>query len=423
MQKNALMVMLAAMGAAFCSGTAYGQNEQEFMKGDSAFVAAETHAATPVTAGERAGWMETKDTVRFGRYSLVVTRRLDPATNLPSPQLHWDDSFVGILGKQVAFYMQSGWSRWNFLLAAIHLEGDEQPLPDPVLLGKLVFTGLRESTEQRIVADAVWQDSAGGLLRARFVGWRESDRFGLALKYTPPKGRKVAELKYELACQPYDFSDHGNWERRRWLATPNGDAEVVKEPKAFTATTDNLFVFYNRLAQNTAGTFLAVAPDRVACVSATLEGPPIKLQITPQAVDREVVMVLGDWVDNPYALEVAGFLAQRETVAQELQQTVAQLKDTPPAKPDPAADAEIDRLLKRYPVLTKEFGGRLKEVRQELAGAWRLMTAGGGQADLPTEALVTFQRASSAQAALYCEIRAQWVLKKLFAETPSPTTP
>ena len=346
------------------------------MKGDSLFSPGEKHEATVVAEeGKRKGWKQTVDTVRFGAYSISVTRRIDPATGSTAPVRSWGDSFFGFIGKKPASYMASNWSPWDFMSAAIRLEGDAKGLPSPTFFGKVVFCGLREAVAERIVADVVFQDAAGGLLRLRCAGFKGTDRCALAVKYFPPIGKVVASLSYTLTCQPYDHSDRGHWDRRRWLTTPVRSSECAEKPVIIDTKDEWQFVLHNRFAQNDAGTFLAVDPDSVASVSVQQKGP-INLTLTPKKLDSEMVFVLGDWVDVPYSQSAADFFTAAVEVEKELKDATA-LTVRPPCPPDPLASTDVDDLLKKFPVLNNEFGERVKAARSAVDDCARLGSAAG----------------------------------------------
>ena len=387
--------------------------DQEFSRSDSSFQAAEQHETTRVKDGDkRAGWAEHRDTVRFGAYSLVVTQRIDPASGFPPPARTWGDAFVGIGGKRPAFYMASNWSPWDFLSARIRLAGEDKDIPSPTSHGRLAYCGLREQTPQRIVADAVWQDVRGGFLRARMTGWRGKDRFGLSLRYTPPAGKAVASVIYRLVCQPYDFSDRGYWQRRRWVQTAARDAALGKEPLAFDPASEWQFVFHNRNAQNTAGCVLGVHRPGVRSL-AVAGKQPIRIDVTPAALDGEVVLVLGDWVDEPYALVAARFFTDAKAVGDELAATAAQ-RVAKPARPLAAEGAVIDKLLAACPELAAAFANRLRAARARTASVWAAIDAVGGR-ELPPATLKAAGEARRELEDIHREIRGAWVKMKLFA--------
>ena len=418
--RAAALIILAGLLAAArgWTGEPGAPGDQEFSQPDSSFRASESHETERVEKDEkRAGWTEHRDTVRFGAYSLTVTQRLDPATGFPPPERRWGDAFVGILGKRPAFYMSSNWSPWDFLSARVRLAGEGKDLPNPTVFGRLGFCDLREQTSQRIVADAIWEDARGGFLRARLVGWRGASRFGLSLRYTPPPGARVESLAYSLVCQPYDLADRGYWERRRWVQTPLRDAPTGKEPLVFDPAAEGQFVFYNRNAQNTAGCVLTVHAPSVRSVAVSGDYA-MRIDLTPAASDGETVLVLGDWVDEPYALAAAAFFADARAVGEELARTVA--LRVPKTERPPATDAaDIDQLLATHPRLAAAFGDRLRETRARSAGAWAAFDAIAGPEPSPG-ALKAVGDTRRAWEGLHREIRGAWVKEKLFALPGDP---
>jgi hypothetical protein len=386
------------------ASTALAQTPATFDRSDSAFLPDESHAVTEVTEGQRRGWSEHKDTVRFGAYSFSVTQRRDPATGLPAQQGQvWGDAFVGIGGKKPAFYMASNWSPWDFLGASVRLDGDAADQPQPTKCGLLVYLGLREVTGERIVADAVFRDAAGGTLSARFVGRRGTDRFGLRLSYDPPKGRQVASLRYTLVCQPYDYSDRGHWQRRRWVTTPARDYALAEgAPLEVKPAAESLFVFHNRFAQNDAGTLLAVDPTSVAAVSLTGHGNTIAIDLTPTSFGAPVYLLLGDWIDEAYGLAAGRFFASAAALTRELTD-LATLQVPRPPEPAPVEDQEIDALLARSPALAQEFADKLRQVRAELAAAHGAL---GAEGEPSAEALTSYSAVLRSRSALYQDARA-----------------
>jgi hypothetical protein len=378
----------------------------ELDRSDSAFLAEETHAVTTVEEAGREGWAEHQDTVRFGAYGFSVVQRLDPATGLPAPAQRWGDTFVGIAGKEPASYMASNWSPWDFLACAVRLRGDDTDVPQPTRMGLLIFCGLTEITRDRVMAEAVWEDAAQGLKRARFVGWRGVDRFGLALSYTPPEGREVESVRYVLTCQPYDYADRGYWERRRCVLTP-ADNQLVAEGASlgFDPSVDSRFVFHNRFAQNDAGTVLAVDPERARAVTVTGAGNTLTVSATPADPGAEVVMVLGDWVDEAYARAAAGFIAAAEAVSAELAQTAS--AQAAPSPTDPSEEAEIADLLRDYPKLAAEFGVKVKDAQAGVAAAAAGLARAGTTPSARLQVAAACARRELVR--LYTDVRAEWV--------------
>ncbi len=272
----------------------------DFDASDSFFLPGESHSVAEVKEAAREGWAEHVDSVRFGAYGMTVTQRINPETNMPEAgKRRWGDSFVGIRGKKPAVYMASNWSPWSFLSAEITLDGGET-VPSPTLTGRLVFAGLREVTDERITADFIWRDTAGGYLRARCIGWRGVDAFGLRARYWPPAGRTVAELTWVMTAHPYDYSDRGHWERQRWIATPARDEPMSEEPLPLDLADEWQVVLHNRFAQTDSGVTLALDRDTVSGVALLTEGDYVRLRLAATSADSAISLVLGDWVGEPY---------------------------------------------------------------------------------------------------------------------------
>ncbi len=300
----ALMLTLAPWAIAYAPPSGFDAT-------DSAFLPNETHTETEVQEAQREGWTEHVDSIRFGDYSLRVVQRLNPDTGLPAQDgRRWGDSFVGISGHKPARYMSSNWSPWWFLTAEVHLEGDDEPLPSPTMRGLLVHCALREVTSHRITGDAVWRDEAGGLLRASVTGWRGEQVFGVALRYYPPPDRTVQSLRLVLTAQPYDYSDRGHWQRRRWITTPTRSLAIPEEP--LTLGTDEWrSVIHNRYAHLTSGCVMALAPEQLA--RAEVWRPTrerVQIGLTPTSPSEPVTLVLGDWVGAYWQAIAREFLAR-----------------------------------------------------------------------------------------------------------------
>lgn len=301
-----------------------------FDASDSFFLPEESHTVTEVTETERTGWLEHVDSVRFGAYGITVTQRLNPETGMPEAgKRRWGDSFVGVIGKKPAAYMASNWSPWSFLDAEVTLDAGEA-VPSPTMVGLLVYAGLRELTDGRITADLIWRDVAGGHVRARCVGWRGLDGFGLQLRYWPPPGRTVEKLTWVLTAHPYDYSDRGYWQRRRWLSTPDGDGPLGDEPTDLGS--EWLAVLHNRFAHTESGVTLALDRETIAGASVQTEGNRVPLRLAPVSADAPVTLVLGDWVDDVYDRARDRWFGQSETLGERLAETrTLQSEDTPAA--------------------------------------------------------------------------------------------
>lgn len=411
MKSTLLCFLMTCCALSACAQDAPGE---ALVASDSAFLAAESHTATTVTEAPRDGWEERKSTVRFGAYGMTVTQRLDPATGLP-PQTgrRWGDAFVGIAGKKPRAYMSSNWSPWFFLSAAIRLEGDEADLPDPTMFGLLVYAGLREATRERIVADVIWRDAADGLLRARLIGWRGVDRFGMTLRYFLPEGRAAARVRYELKCQPYDYSNRGHWERRRWLSTPARDEAIPDEaPLALDLPTEWQAVFHNRFAHSTSGTVLALDPATVAAGSVVNQGSYVVISLQPRAPHEPAALVLGDWVDGAFARARAGFFAAAQAVAVELERTRTAAVPPPP-RPDGDEDAELADLLARHEALERDFAEAAREAQRAALAAWQsLAEAHEEDSYRAVSRLVAFADAEQARREVRRRCRSAWVTQR-----------
>ena len=407
----AALAALALTASGHCGATV----PPDFDRSDPSFVAEETHAVVAVDEAVRKGWAEHTDSVRFGMYGLSVVQRLDPATGLPAPAQRWGDAFTGIAGHKPASYMSSNWSPWDFLAASIRLKGDTADLPQPTKLGLLVYCGLAEVTNKRVVGEAIWQDAAGGALRVRLVGWRGVQRFGLSIRYLKPEGREVESVRYALTTQPYDYSDRGYWERRRCLMTPTGDQPLPdKPPLEFDPAQLWQFVFHNRFAQSDSGTMLAVDRRSVQSVSAAGAGNTIGVTLTPADPGGDVVAVLGDWVDEGYPLAAARFFAEGAPLTGEL----ADVSGLPVAFPPGEAtlDPEADALLRDYPELATDFAAKLDAARAVAQSARdRIAAAIAQKTPPPPKALVDIATASAELERLHRDIRGQWVTRGLWA--------
>ncbi|MBI2299495.1 MAG: hypothetical protein HYU66_11230 [Armatimonadetes bacterium] len=380
---------------------------------DSAFQATESHTTKLVEEGDRKGWSEHVDSVRFGAYGFSVTQRLDPEHGQPEQARQvWGDAFVGIAGMKPAFYMSSNWSPWDFLSAAVRLEGDAAEVPQPTRRARLACLGLREVTNRRVVAEADWVDAAGGLLRARFVVWRGVDRFGLVLRYAPPQGRNVVKLQYVLVCQPYDYSDRGYWERRRCLTTAGRSVELPeRQDVTVDLAAEPQLVLHNRYAQSDSGTFLGLDAGCLAGVTVRGEGATAQVSLTPKSPATPVALVLGDWVNEGWALAAGRFFAARPAVADELAK-LSTLELPPPAPAESPDDAEVDALVQRHPELAQQLGNELATARAELAAAWQAWRQAG--ADPPPALLVTLETRRTARDEVYRRLREAWVKAKLW---------
>jgi hypothetical protein len=378
---------------------------------DSSFRAEERHAVNPVAEpGPRQGWLENEDGIRFGRYGLRVIQRLDPATGLPPSRGQvWGDTFVGISGHKPADYMASNWSPWDFLSACVRLAGDTADLLNPSRTGRLAYAIRREVTANRVVGEAAWRDLAGGYLRARCVGWRQSPRFGLALRYFPPAARAAEAVAFTLVCQPYDYSDRGYWERRRVVVTGRREVELGRDAVSFDPTREAVFVFANRSAQNDAGTVLAVAPASVRAVTVSADGNTVPIVVQPSAPAAEAALVLGDWVGEAASIAADCCFAQTATIDAELHE-VARVTLPSPAVPEAQEAADIDALLQAHAVLRDRFGAPVDQARRAL----RTAVEAAARVDEPAT-VAAWYRAVEDLTALNRQVRGAWVTDRLFA--------
>jgi hypothetical protein len=330
----------------------------DFDATDSAFLPDETHSETTVQEAPREGWTEHVDAIRFGDYGLRVVQRINPETGLPPQEgRRWGDAFVGISGHKPARYMSSNWSPWWFVSARVRLDGDEEDLPNPTMRGLLIHCGLREVANDRIAGDAVWRDEAGGLLRASFTGWRGERLFGVALRYLPPPGRTVEKLRWVLTAQPYDYSDRGYWQRRRWLTTPARDLAVPEEPVSLTDEEWRV-VLHNRYAHLTSGCLLARDPGQAAAEVWRPHRERVQIALTPADSTDTVSLALGDWVRVYWQATAREFIGRD---AQKLRGLLEQA--VPPAETHETLAAQI-----------QAHGARREQIAREQAERARRLT-------------------------------------------------
>lgn len=382
--------------------------------GEASFVVSEEHTTTPVTEAPRAGWIERRDTLRFGGFGLSVVQRINPQTGLPAQEgTRWGDAFVGVIGHKPETYMASNWSPWDFLNVHVRLQGDAADLPQPTRLGLLVHAHITQPTADRAVAEACWRDAAGGLTRARFSGRRGTPGFALSLRYFPPEGRRTESLRYELVCQPYDYSDRGHWQRRRWLSTPARDLHLASGQEVpLTLDTEWLSVYHNRCAQTDAGTWLAIDEGNVTGASVRAEGNTVRISLTPAALDADVHCALGDWVDRNFTLTRSDVFASAPSL-QEMLAEAAATRSPDPALPDEAEEADIVAILTDHPTLHERFSQQVNETRRAITAAFTELEATGPDESLNRyAALRSVTEARGAREALHRAIRAAWVETK-----------
>ena len=373
----------------------------EFDASDSFFLPGESHSVTEVKEAARKGWQEHVDSVRFGAYGMAVTQRINPDTDMPErDKRRWGDSFVGIRGKKPRVYMAANWSPWYFVNAEITLDGGE-PVPSPTMIGRLVYAGLREVTSDRISADVIWRDVAGGYLRARCSGWRGSDTFGLALRYWPPEGRTVGELTWVLTCQPYDYSDRGHWERRRWIWTPVRDEPLPENsPVVLDVASEWQAVLHNRFAQNDAGVMLAADRESIAGMSALADGSYVRIRVRPVSAEAGATLVLGDWISEPYSRVRARWFGED---AQAVSARLDEVRALRPRAPETIGEGDLD-------------AADLRAVEAELAEARAALQAAEPDTRQAVTAFVRVTRLSDKQEVIVRQIRSAWATEMLWVE-------
>ena len=294
-----------------------GHTEPGGSYGDSRFRARESHRVTILAAGSRKGWEERKWNVQFGAFAFSVVQRIDPKTGFPPRRRTWGDSFFGIRGHKEKRYFSANWSPWTFLEPVIRLRGDDRELPSPTLFGRCELAGTRERTDERIVAEALFKDVRGGHLRLRFIGLAECrDRFGVSVAYEPPAGEAVESLAYRLTCQPHDYSDRGYWQRQRTVTTPDGSRTVPDGVEHRFSSADGPWVFHNRLAHLTSGTFLDGALTNVDAVLTRGGGHTVAVELHAERPDAWTSFVCGDWVAEHWRLRSHRLFGEGSAVGQ-----------------------------------------------------------------------------------------------------------
>ena len=271
--------------------------------GDSRFRAHESHTVTTLTEGPRKGWEERKWSVQFGAFAFSVQQRIDPKTGFPPARTTWGDSFFGIRGHKERRYFSANWSPWGFLQPVVRLRREDNALPTPTLFGRCECAGIRERSDERIVAEALFRDVAGGHLRVRFVGLAQRrDRFGVAVAYAPPAGKTVQSLTYRLVCQPHDYSDRGYWQRQRTVTTPEGSIALPDKAERRFPPASGPWVFHNRFAHLTSGTFLDGPLTNVDAVLVRGEGHTIAVELCTERPGDWTTLICGDWVAEHWRL-------------------------------------------------------------------------------------------------------------------------
>ena len=297
-----ICVRMTASVAALLTGAA-ALSEPGGAYGDSRFSASESHKVVTVTEGTRQGWEQRTWSVRFGGFGVSVTQRIDPETGFPPERRTWGDSFFGIQGHKERPYFSANWSPWTFLEPRIRPKGDAGVLPASTLFGRCAFAGLVERSAQGIVAETVFEGASGGWLRVRFVGLaNRRDRFGTMVSYSPPAGREVESLTYQLVCQPHDYSDRGYWQRQRTVTAPQGSVVLHDKTTASFAPRDGPWVFHNRFAHLTSGTFLTAVSENVRGLAVRGAGSTLVIDCAIQPDAGWAGFVCGDWVGEHWRL-------------------------------------------------------------------------------------------------------------------------
>ncbi len=365
-----------------------------FDRSDSGFLPQEEHEVTPVTDNSRRqGWSQHVDKVRFGRYTLSISRYLD------LQGCHREDS-VSIMG------LSHSWECPKSISAAIRLDDMDKDLPDPLYEGSLMFCGLREVTNARMVTEVDWQDTAGGFMRARYIAWRDApDRFGLTLRYFPPAGRTATSVVYRLFCQP----QYSNRDAKRWMFTSARNEEVPAAPTTLDPAREWAVAYGNRYSLQTAGGTLAV--DAAALTGATVQrdhAGAIITTLTLRNPTGSAACVLGDWVDENYAVAAPRYLASLDAVKRDLQRTAA-LTLAPPALPSKTAEADVDELLRTYPTFAERFSVAIAAARKELAESL------AGYQDTP-ECFLRWHKSDEKLDGLVKDLFAEWIKQKLWTQ-------
>lgn len=137
----------------------------------------------------------------------------------------------------------------------------------------------------------------------RFIGLAECrDRFGVAVAYAPPAGMTVESLTYHLTCQPHDYSDRGYWQRQRNVTTATGSIALPDKVEHILSATAGPWLFHNRFAHLTSGTFLDVPMTNVATARARGAGNTIAVELTTLRPADWTTFICGDWVHEHWRL-------------------------------------------------------------------------------------------------------------------------
>lgn len=409
-------------GLALALGCRWTEAEPTTPHGDTSFATSSRYTETVLPkTGDRPGWTQRQWSIRFGAYGFRIVQRIDPKTGYPPARRQWGDTFIGLDGKTPARYMSGNWSPWTFVSAEVVLEGDKKPLPSPTLYGKCTYAGLRVDEADRAVAEAVFVDTAGGTLRLRLTGLGgRRDRLGVMLRYHPPEGRTLKSIRYHMVCQPYDYSDRGYWQRKRWLTMPGRSVELKQEtPVEIDPGKTRRFVMHNRFAHNTAGTFVALPAEGVKTVSVEARGKTVQVALQPTAADRWTTVLAGDWVHRSWA-EVARRLFDEKDTDEQLDRF--RMVELPAPKALPAwQHASIDRLLSAHQALQEQYGETVERLRKtESTLHAELVKQAGGPAPVDAEVLSTYDTTRRDLVDTYRAIRAAWVTRKLWTDPTKP---
>ena len=371
--------------------------------GDSRFRAQESHVVTSINTGARKGWQEHTRDVQFGAFGFRVVQRIDPKTGFPPARRTWGDSFFGVRGHKEKRYFSANWSPWAFLAPQIQLAGSAKALPSPTLYGRCEFAGIRERSPRRIVAEALFRDTAGGWLRVRFIGLASCrDRFGVAAAYTPPDGKAVASLTYQLICQPHDYSDRGYWQRQRTVTTPSDSIALPDKAERRFSPADGPWLLHNRLAHTTSGTFLDRCLNSVASVTTRGAGHTITIDLEPADLASWTTFVCGDWIGEHWRLRGDRLFREAPAVTEA---RASRLFATPAL---PAALTELGPELARIGKSSSPDVSKSVERRQDALNAL--------QAADTAQNLSEFAAATAALMAAVRSLRADWVTAKRWRE-------
>jgi len=298
--------------------------------GASRFRASESHCVTTIAAGPRQGWEEHKWSITFGAFGFSVTQRLDPETGFPPTRRTWGDSFFGVRGHKERSYFAANWSPWMFLEPRIRLAGMAAPLRPPTLYGRCEFAGIREKTDGRIVAEALFRDSAGGWTRVRFSGLASCPgRFGVAVNYEPAAGKTVESVVWQLVCQPHDYSDRGYWQRERAVTTPAATTALPdKETQRFPPGAGP-WLFHNRGAHLTSGVFLDRSLSNVKDIVTRGAGNTIAVELAPGHAVGWVRFVCGNWVGEHWRLRATRLFREDDAESETRAAAFSELLPTP----------------------------------------------------------------------------------------------